>query len=166
MPITLFHFGPGAALYAMAPRHVSFLSFIAANILIDVEPLYYMLMHQYPLHRFFHTWIGATLISSATFGLFILARKLASFATTPSWFMWQDLQTTPVAISAVAGSYLHIVLDSIMHSDISPFAPFSEANNLRGIVSLDTLQWSCAGAGLAALVLSGVRRLVRKQKDA
>ena len=40
MPVTPFHFGPGAALHAVAPKHVSFLAFCAANILIDLESLY------------------------------------------------------------------------------------------------------------------------------
>ncbi len=43
MPITPFHFGPGAAIHAAAPRCVSFLAFCAANMLIDFEPLYYLL---------------------------------------------------------------------------------------------------------------------------
>ena len=46
MPITPFHFGPGAALHALAPKHVSFLAFAAANVIIDVEPLYFMLAGQ------------------------------------------------------------------------------------------------------------------------
>ena len=37
MPITPFHFGPGAALHVLAPRHVSFLAFCAANVVIDVK---------------------------------------------------------------------------------------------------------------------------------
>lgn len=56
MPITPFHFGPGAAIHALAPKQVSFLAFCVSNILIDIEPLYFMLTDQYPLHRFFsHT---------------------------------------------------------------------------------------------------------------
>ena len=54
MPITPFHFGPGGVIHALAPKQVSFIAFCAANVLIDVEPLYFMLTHQYPLHRFFH----------------------------------------------------------------------------------------------------------------
>jgi hypothetical protein len=69
VPITPFHFGPGAAIYAAAPRYVSFFAFCAANILMDVEPLYYMLTQQYPLHRFFHTYIGASIVAAATVGL-------------------------------------------------------------------------------------------------
>lgn len=70
MPITPFHFGPGAALHAAAPRQISFLAFGAANVLIDIEPGYYLLTHQFPLHRFCHTLIGATLIMAATLVLF------------------------------------------------------------------------------------------------
>ena len=44
MPITPFHFGPGAALHAISPRHVSFLAFCAANVLTDLESLYFLLL--------------------------------------------------------------------------------------------------------------------------
>jgi hypothetical protein len=66
MPVTPFHFGPGAAIHAAAPRYVSFIAFCAANILMDIEPLYYMLRQQYPLHRFFRTYIGASLGSAGS----------------------------------------------------------------------------------------------------
>jgi hypothetical protein len=46
MPITPFHFGPGTAIHAIAPKHVSFLTFCSANVLIDIEPLYYMVIGQ------------------------------------------------------------------------------------------------------------------------
>lgn len=40
MPITPFHFGPGAALHALAPRHIGFLPFCAANVLIGIGRLH------------------------------------------------------------------------------------------------------------------------------
>jgi hypothetical protein len=64
MPITPFHFGPGALLHAMAPRHVSFIAFCAANVLIDVESLYNLVNQRHPVHAFFHTYAGATLAGS------------------------------------------------------------------------------------------------------
>lgn len=39
MPITPFHFGPGALIKAMAPQHVSWTAFALANGLIDLEPI-------------------------------------------------------------------------------------------------------------------------------
>jgi len=87
MSFTPFHPGPGALVHVMAPRRVSFLAFCGANVLMDTEPLYFMLSGQEPLHRFFHTYVGATLIMAATVALFLLtlpARLAPGFGTAPS----------------------------------------------------------------------------------
>jgi membrane-bound metal-dependent hydrolase YbcI (DUF457 family) len=60
-------------------------------------------------------------------------------------------------VGAFAGTWSHVVLDSVMHDDIAPFAPFSDANPLLHLVSLATLHWTCAGAGAVALVVLLVR---------
>jgi hypothetical protein len=164
MPITPFHFGPGAALHAAAPKHLSFLAFCAANVLIDVEPLYFMLTHQDRLHRFFHTYIGATFIALATFSLFLVARRLALRWNLQKPFNWQALRLRSVALGATAGSYSHIMLDSLMHRDITPLAPFSDANPLWRAVSLSTLHWGCIGAGVLGLLVLGVRRLLTNER--
>lgn len=161
MPITPFHFGPGAAIHALAPKRVSFLAFCAANVFIDVEPLYYMRTDQYPLHRFFHTYIGATLIVILTAALFISARDFARRLALPNPFKWRQLGIPAVGLGAVLGSYSHIVLDSFMHADIAPLSPFSEANPLLGLVSLAALHWGCVAAGVlgvASLLLRQPRR--------
>lgn len=159
MPITPFHFGPGAAIHALAPRYISFLSFCTANVLIDVEPLYYMVTGQFPLHRFFHTFIGASLIVAATLLLFVGARRFARSFWLPDMFGWQRLGLVPVLLGAFAGSYSHVVLDSIMHSDMRPLAPFSDANPLLGIMALDTLHWSCIAAGAIAVLVIVARQV-------
>lgn len=159
MPITPFHFGPGAAIHAVAPKHVSFLAFCTANVLIDIEPLYYMLTHQERLHRFFHTYLGASLVALATFALFLACRRFASRFWLPNPFKWQSLSLIAVAVGAAAGTYSHIVLDSVMHSDITPFAPFSDANPLLRVISLSALHWVCLGSGVVALLILGVRQV-------
>lgn len=165
MPFTPFHFGPGAAIHAVAPKHVSFLAFCAVNILIDVEPLYYMLSDQYPIHRFFHTYIGATVVAATTVIIFTIFRWFASRWCLPDLFRWQALTVLAVTLGAVTGTYSHIVLDSLMHHDIMPFAPFSNANPLLQAVSLSTLNWSCLAAGVAGLCLLGVRRMLSKGQE-
>ena|SRR6266480_3183034 len=140
MPVTPFHFGPGAAIHAAAPRYVSFLAFCAANILMDIEPLYYMLTQQYPLHRFFHTYIGASLVAAATVALFAAGRRIARNLRLPT--------LRAVVLGAAVGAYSHVLLDSIMHRDIRPLAPFSDANPLLGAISLSALHWSCLVLGL------------------
>jgi membrane-bound metal-dependent hydrolase YbcI (DUF457 family) len=151
VPITPFHFGPGAAIHSAAPRHISFLSFCAANVLIDIEPLYYMLTGQAPLHRFFHTYIGATLVALATVLLFLVARRVVT----------TNLSIRAVAVGAFLGTYSHIVLDSVMHADIRPFAPFSDTNPLLAVVSLRALHLFCVIAGALGIVALPVRRALR-----
>ena len=158
MPITPFHFGPGAAVHAAAPGHVSLLAFCAANVLIDVEPLYFMLTQQYPLHRLFHTYVGATAVAVATVALFLAARSVARWV--PNLFRWKSLNTSQVAAGAAIGVYSHVALDSLVHPDIRPFSPFSQANPLLHAVNLSTLYWFCVGAGVAGLCLLGVRSLL------
>ena len=160
MPITPFHFGPGAAIHALAPRHVSFIAFCASNVLIDLEPLYFMLTHQDPLHRFFHTFIGASLVAICAVLLFLGCRSLSVRFSLPNPFKWQGLGVWPVVAGAFAGTYSHIVLDSIMHFDITPLAPFSSANPFLFAVSIDALHWFCFVAGVIGLGVLGIRRLL------
>jgi len=155
MPVTPFHFGPGAALHALAPRHLSFIAFCIANVVIDLESLHNLRNDNYPVHAFFHTYIGASLVVVATLLLFLVARKLGRFL--PNTFGWQQLTISRVLVGAAAGAYSHIVLDSIMHGDMAPLSPFSQRNALLAIVSLETLHWLCAISGLLAVTVIGWR---------
>ena len=155
MPITPFHFGVGAAVHAIAPRRISFIAFCASNVLIDIEPLYFMLTDNPPLHRFFHTYIGALLVTLFTLGLFMVLRGFARRFWLPNLLNWQSLPLWAVMNGALLGTLSHIVLDSFMHRDIHPFAPFSLQNSLWGTVDLGNLHWFCIitgimGAGIAA----------------
>ncbi|HYD81901.1 MAG TPA: hypothetical protein VEC06_19035 [Paucimonas sp.] len=165
MPITPFHFGPGAALHAIAPRQVSFLAFCAANVLIDLESLSNLVAQRYPVHAFFHTYVGATLIVVVTMLLFFAARGTAARVALPNLFEWKALRPPQVLAGAAAGAYSHVVLDSIMHADMSPLAPFSDVNPLLGAISLEGLHWFCFGGAVFALLVLGIRRLVGRGND-
>ena len=160
MPITPFHFGPGAALHSIAPKHVSFIAFCAANVIVDVEPLYYMITRQFPVHRFFHTYVGVSVVIAATVALFAAMLKLASVVRLPDLFRWKELTYSQVVLGAALGGYSHIVLDSVMHTDIRPLAPFSQANGLFGLVSLSSLHLFCLGAAVVGIAMVGVRKIV------
>ncbi len=157
MPITPFHFGPGAALNSLAPKSISFVSFAAANVLIDLEPLYYMISQQYPLHRFFHTYVGATLVGICA--IFIIsALSVASKKLAPPIFKaFFSSSIRATVIGAFLGAYSHIILDSVMHSDIRPLSPFSQSNILHGVVSLSSLHWFCIYSALFGIAALGVR---------
>jgi membrane-bound metal-dependent hydrolase YbcI (DUF457 family) len=62
----------------------------------------------------------------------------------------------PAAIvGAGLGTYSHVVLDSIMHADMRPLAPFAETNAMLGVMSVGALHLLCvAGGGLGVVALT------------
>lgn len=167
MPVTPFHFGPAAALHALAPRHISFWAFCGANVLIDLESGYNLLRHQYPVHAFLHTYIGATLIAVLMPVLYLLLRRVAAWFDLPNLLGWKSLTLKAVALGAVLGAYSHVLLDSVMHADIMPLLPFSPHNALYQWVSLSVLHWFCLGAAFFAVCVMLIRHLCRaKRSDA
>jgi hypothetical protein len=50
----------------------------------------------------------------------------------------------------------------IMHYDMAPFAPFTQANPLLGAISLGALHLSCSAADILALVVVYLRRIVAR----
>jgi membrane-bound metal-dependent hydrolase YbcI (DUF457 family) len=63
-------------------------------------------------------------------------------------------------LSGIFGGIFHSVLDGIMHADIRPFRPFTQANPLYGLVSVQVLYLFCVITGVvgAALLLAWERR--------
>lgn len=155
MPVTPFHFGPGALLHAAAPRQVSFLAFCAANVFIDIESLYNLTHAREPVHGWLHTYAGATLAVAAVLMAFLAARWFAARLWLPNLLGWRGLSGLQVAAGAAAGAYSHILLDSFMHADIQPLAPFAPGNALLGCVPVGWLHLGClALGGIGVLVLA------------
>jgi membrane-bound metal-dependent hydrolase YbcI (DUF457 family) len=71
------------------------------------------------------------------------------------------LATAPFAAGALLGGWSHILLDGVMHPDVRPWAPWSDANGLFGIVPLGVLHVACVAAGAAAVIvwIGGARRV-------
>jgi hypothetical protein len=59
LPVTPFHFGPGLALKGAAAPMFSWSAFAVAQVVIDCETIYYLVKRGYPVHRFFHSFLGA-----------------------------------------------------------------------------------------------------------
>lgn len=166
MPITPFHFGPGALIHAIAPRHASFLSFCAANVLIDIESAVNLLTRRYPVHAFLHTYIGATLIVALTVAVFLISKRLAAKVVPGKFQKFGSLPVRSIGIGAALGAYSHILLDSVMHHDIRPLSPVSEQNSLLGVVGLGPLHLFCIVTGVVALAILAIRRLMARRRIA
>ncbi|HLO94259.1 MAG TPA: metal-dependent hydrolase [Burkholderiaceae bacterium] len=158
MPVTPFHFGLGAALHGAAPRQLSFLAFCAANVLIDVESVWNLLQGRDPVHAFFHSYLGATLVALLTAGLGWLWQRWRRRAGRAE----QPRQARAVTVGALLGAWTHVMLDSVMHADIRPLAPFSEANGLYQWMPLPELHLLLVGLGVLGGMAVWLRRLHAK----
>jgi membrane-bound metal-dependent hydrolase YbcI (DUF457 family) len=152
VPITPFHFGPGALIAVASGRSISFLAFVATNVLIDVESLYNMVTAQPRIHTFLHSYIGSTFAAALVVLAFIPCRRLAF--NLPPWPLlgWRHLGVSAVLLGALAGAWSHVLFDSVMHGDITPFAPFTNANPLYLLVPLQVLHLGCVIAGALAFL--------------
>lgn len=148
MPFTPFHMGPGIFIKALLGSGFSLMVFGWAQVVMDIQPLIALLSGEGHLHGFTHTYLGAALIamfSAATgkylaqFGLWVLQIIPIRLVPIPWWV---------VCISAFIGTFSHVFLDSIMHSDVQPFYPFTLHNGFLGLISAQLLHQLCLYSGL------------------
>jgi hypothetical protein len=164
MPATPFHFGPGLLIKAVAPRQFSMAAYSVAQVVIDIESGYHLLHNDYPVHRQAHTFFLGGLIGLVC-GLVV--SRVGTWLLRPRDAIPEALAAEyrmPIAaLSGVFGGAFHSVLDGIMHEDMRPFRPFTDANPLYGLVSVRALYLFCIVTGLvgAALLLAWERRARR-----
>jgi hypothetical protein len=171
MPITPFHFGPAAALKAVAPRHFSFTMFVFTNVVIDVEPLYFMATGGWPIHRFCHTYLGATVVAMACF---FVGRPVCSWALRlwnsrldAAQARWLGVETRIAALPALTGALIggwsHVLLDSLMHPDMEPLAPFAGGNDMLQFVTLGELELFCVLSGVLGVAILLATAVVQRR---
>jgi hypothetical protein len=170
MPFTPFHMGVGLAAKTVGGRHFSVLTFGIAQVAMDIEPLIGMLRQWPVLHGPTHTYLGAVPIA-------LVAAAITPWLCGPLLRRWNRevlhygmpwlQETSPwrppvVVLSALAGTFSHVLLDSVMHLDIRPWAPWSDANGLYAILPLSTLHLLCTvgmvGGALGWVALQWLRR--------
>lgn len=158
MPVTPFHMGPGLLIKALLRGGFSLMVFGWAQIIMDLQPLFAMITGQGKLHGFSHTFVGATLLGlvAALSGKYLSEWGLKRLALYEE-HRYLSIQWWVVFLSAFIGSYSHVFLDAIMHSDMAPFFPFSVTNPWLGLFSFYGVHKFCVytglvGAGLYFLV--------------
>jgi membrane-bound metal-dependent hydrolase YbcI (DUF457 family) len=113
------------------------------------------------LHGPTHTYAAALVIAAIVAAIApwvcrpILQRwhQELSFHGLPWLIESESFAPAAVIAGALIGTLSHVMLDSIMHSDISPLAPWSNVNVLLGLVSIETLHLFCVGTGLLGVGL-------------
>ncbi len=165
MPFTPFHMGPGILIKALLQGSFSLMVFGWAQIIMDLQPLFVLLTGEGHLHGFSHTYAGATLLAifSALSGKYLseLVLKIIGIAKkhSPTRITWW------VAFgSSFIGTYTHVALDSIMHSDVEPLYPLSQENSMLGVISISELHQLCVySALLGAVIYYSVQYVAKKR---
>ncbi len=165
MPFTPCHMGPGMLVKAVLGGSFSLMVFGWTQIVTDLEPLVAMLRGAGRLHGYSHTYLGALFIAlfSAATGKYAV-EKAVRFVDHPllktvsiSWWV--------AILSGFVGSFSHVALDSIMHADVTPFAPFSTASPLHGLISWRGIHEWCVYTGILGVLLYGALRLAGSSRN-
>lgn len=139
----------------IAARSFSWIAFVASNIVIDLESLYYLSRDEWPVHRKLHTFLGAGIV-----GVVVAVAMIGAATLLPR--RWRhgassarqaEVSRVGIVSGALVGALSHPFLDGIMHHDIEPFQPWTAANPLQGLVALGPLHLACLLSGAVGLVL-------------
>ncbi len=157
--------GPGIFIKALLRSSFSLMVFGWSQIVMDIQPLIVLISGEGHLHGFSHTYIGAILLAVfsalsgkylSEIGLYILYINNQCQIKISWWVAF---------VSAFIGTFSHVVLDSIMHSDVVPFYPFTFSNNLLGIISVAHLHKLCIySAFIGGIIYFGVYGLQKFNK--
>ena len=170
MPFTPFHIIAGTSIKSVIPKYFSFSTFALTNVLIDCEALYYYFTTGILEHKFFHTIFGVSIVAivCATlgkpvceFGLRIWNKILKM--ENIKWFKTEiKINNFSSWIGAITGALSQLILDSIMHRDMTPLFPFSNENIFLRIVSVENLHYICLGLFLIGIFIYLLKKLLFK----
>jgi hypothetical protein len=150
MPVTPFHFGIGLLFKGLVPARLSFLAFVASQVIVDIETAFFILMNQWPLHRELHTFAIATPVGvGAGVMVWLAGRFIADLGD--GWRV--ELSLGPAVIGGAAGGLTHPLLDGVMHPDILPLSPFISQNPLYLAIGVLQLHLICVIAAVAGGLL-------------
>jgi len=143
-------------------RYIDVPVFIAANIVVDIEPLLVMIYgFDYPLHGYVHTFIFGGL-AGVLFGCAMFPfRKIIGRAMTLAGLPYST-SLVKLAVSGMLGAWIHILFDAPLYSDIRPFYPVP-ANPFYGIVPAAAVYGICALLLLISLFIYLMMLYLRKE---
>lgn len=156
MPFTPFHMGVAMVVKPSSGAGFSVIAFGLAQVAIDVEPGIGMVRGSDVLHGPSHTIVGALLIAAfvAMISPWVAGGVVRRWNQEVRGFKlgWltevEHLSWTASISGALFGTLSHLVLDSLMHHDIHPLQPFTNANPLIGLVSHDGVYQLCVVLGV------------------
>jgi branched-subunit amino acid ABC-type transport system permease component len=167
MPFTAFHLGPTLLIGILLFPFFDLAALLLCSVIVDLEPLYVTLFARgLPLHGFFHTFLGGTIVGIIVAIILWAVRGfvqelLAIFKIEQRSSFAKMLYTYLFSIN------FHIFLDSIFHADMQPFFPLI-FNPFYGLISqaiINQLCTVCMILGLTIYVHRFIIHSVNKENE-
>jgi membrane-bound metal-dependent hydrolase YbcI (DUF457 family) len=164
MPFTPFHWGPalliGMLLFPIFDLPALFIS----SVIPDLEGLYILAFRlPLPLHGFFHSYFGASVL-----GVFaaILVYYLRGFLgkIMKLFMLEQNSSFKRILYTSLFGAYSHVLLDSFLYGEMNPFYPIY-GNPFMGFFSIDEIFLFCLVSFPMGLAIYAYRLFVVFRKS-
>ncbi len=156
--------GPALLFGAPSRRLIHLPTFLLANIIVDIEPLLVWRLHlNYPVHGFFHTFLSAVLVGTLLgYFMYWLEPFLHDIYSALRLVPETKLHLRHFIAAGIIGIILHVVLDSIVYTNITPLYPL-QVNPFYTPGSMSTVVDFCVKSfivGLAFYIIVLIREQV------
>ena len=141
MPFTPFHFGPSLLIGLIFFPLLYLPAILFGSVIVDLEPLSFLLLGLPVLHLFFHTFLGAT-ISALILALFVYLLRGFLGEVMTAFQLPQITSPLNITFGALLGAYSHILLDAFLYPEMQPFWPLL-GNPFLGLVSSSSVYLFC-----------------------
>jgi membrane-bound metal-dependent hydrolase YbcI (DUF457 family) len=135
MPFTPFHWGPALLLGLALFTVFDLPALLISSVIVDVEPFYALRFgRSLPLHGFFHSYMGASILGVLVAFVMYPLRGLSNMIMT-RFGLSQESSFKKILFTSLFGVYSHVFLDSFLYSEMTPFYPLP-ANPFIHVVSI------------------------------
>ncbi len=153
--LTPYHLGPGL----FFSKYFNFFAIMTGSVILDLEPFYNLFIKKsYPLHGPFHSFLGGVIGAIAVvFLIFPFRKRIKKWSDK---YLKQSFNLSFLFLSALLGTWAHILFDSFINTDMQPFWPL-KMNPFLNLISIRTtyiLALSMAVLGSLVLVISSPSR--------
>jgi len=151
MPLTPYHWGPASWIGLVFRKWLILPVFLISAVIIDIEPGIVMFGGlNYPLHGFFHSFVGGTIAAIITALVFYSIRDLSSNAVQILGIKNKSFKI--ILLTSILGVYSHIIFDSPLYTDIKPFYPLP-INPFYKLFSYDQIYSFCKISFVVGIIL-------------
>jgi membrane-bound metal-dependent hydrolase YbcI (DUF457 family) len=153
MVFTLFHLGPALLLGMLLYRYLDFPTILVASMVVDIRTLFvYIGLVDGSLHGWLHSFAGATFLGFMLIGTITMLRPWIEEMMQKYLNISQSPNDGSMVGAAFIGVYTHVLIDSILYSDMRPFWPY-DPRPLLGVFTTKEVYLFCVASFAAGLLL-------------